>query len=79
MYGFEESENTRRQKLPNNKIEKKNLFVRIKSKGLFEIADQEKFTYGSYILTSKGNNIIDALIRDNGVDKTKIVIKDIGW
>ena len=53
--------------------------MRIKSKGLFEIADQEKFTYGSYILTSKGNNIIDALIRDNGVDKTKIVIKDIGW
>ena len=32
-----------------------------------------------YTLTLKRNNNDDLLIRDNGVDTAKIVIKDIGW
>ena len=80
MYGFEESQATRRQKLPNNKTEKGTFFVRIKLKDLFGFADQEKITYGlGYSLTLKRNNYNNPIIRDNGVDAAKIVIKDIGW
>ena len=32
-----------------------------------------------YTLTLKRNNNNDPIIRDNGVDAAKIVIKDIGW
>ena len=42
MYGFEESQATRRQELTNNKTEKGTFFVRIKLKDLFGFADQEK-------------------------------------
>ena len=80
MYGFEESQATRRQELTNNKTEKGTFFVRIKLKDLFGFADQEKITYGlGYTLTLKRNNINDPIIRDNGVDAAKIDIKDIGW
>ena len=42
MYGFEESQATRRQELTNNKTEKGTFFVRIKLKDLIGFADQEK-------------------------------------
>ena len=80
MYGFEESQATRRQELTNNKTEKGTFFVRIKLKDLFGFADQEKITYGlGYSLTLKRNNNNDPIIRDNGVDAAKINIKDISW
>ena len=80
MYGFEESQATRRQELTNNKTEKGTFFVRIKLKDLFGFADQEKITYGlGYSLTLKRNNNNDSIIRDNGVDAAKINIKDISW
>ena len=80
MYGFEESQATRRQELTTNKTEKGTFFVRIKLKDLFGFADQEKITYGlGYSLTLKRNNNNDPIIRDNGVDAAKIVIKDISW
>ena len=80
MYGFEESQATRRQELTTNKTEKGTFFVRIKLKDLFGFADQEKITYGlGYSLTLKRNNINDPIIRDNGVDAAKIDIKDISW
>ena len=80
MYGFEESENTRRLELTNHKTEKGTFFVRIKLKDLFGFADQEKITYGlGYSLTLKRNNNNDPIIRDNGVDAAKIDIKDIAW
>ena len=46
MYGFEESESTRRQKLTNNKTEQGTLFVAVRLIDLFGFADQEKVTYG---------------------------------
>ena len=80
MYGFEESQATRRQELTNNKTEKGTFFVRIKLKDLFGFADQEKITYGlGYSLTLKRNNNNDSIIRDNGVDAAKTNIKDISW
>ena len=80
MYGFEESQATRRQELTTNKTEKGTFFVRIKLKDLFGFADQEKITYGlGYSLTLKRNNNNDPIIRDNGVDAAKINIKDISW
>ena len=80
MYGFEESQATRRQELTTNKTEKGTFFVRIKLKDLFGFADQEKITYGlGYSLTLKRNNNNDSIIRDNGVDAAKINIKDISW
>ena len=80
IYGFEESTAIRRQELTNHKTEKGTFFVRIKLKDLFGFADQEKITYGlGYSLTLKRNNNNDSIIRDNGVDAAKIVIKDIGW
>ena len=45
MYGFEESQATRRQELTNNKTEKGTFFVRIKLKDLFGFADQGKITW----------------------------------
>ena len=42
MYGFEESQATRRQELTNNETEKGTFFVRIKLKDLLGFADQEK-------------------------------------
>ena len=80
LYGFEESQATRRQELTNNKTEKGTFFVRIKLTDIFGFADQEKITYGlRYSLTLKRNNNIDSIIRDNGVDAAKINIKDISW
>ena len=80
LYGFEESQATRRQELTTNKTEKGTFFVRIKLKDLFGFADQEKITYGlGYSLTLKRNNNNDPIIRDNGVDAAKIYIKDISW
>ena len=80
MYGFEESQATRRQELTNNKTEKGTFFVRIKLTDIFGFADQEKTTYGlGYTLTLKRNNNNDPIIRDNGVDAAKINIKDISW
>ena len=80
MYGFEESQATRRQELTNNKTEKGTFFVRIKQKDLFGFADQEKKTFGlGYNLTLKRNNNNDPIIRDNGVDAAKVVVKDISW
>ena len=80
MYGFEESQATRRQELTNNKTEKGTYFVRIRLSDIFGFADQEKITYGlGYTLTLKRNNNNDPIIRDNGVDAAKINIKDISW
>ena len=42
MYGFEESQATRRQELTNNKTEKGLFFVGIKLTDIFGFADQEK-------------------------------------
>ena len=54
--------------------------MRIKLKDLFGFADQEKITYGlGYTLTLKRNNNNDAIIRGNGVDAAKVVVKDISW
>ena len=80
MYGFEESQATRRQELITNKTEKGTFFVRIRLSDIFGFADQEKITYGlGYTLTLKRNNNNDPIIRDNGVDAAKINIKDISW
>ena len=80
MYGFEESQATRRLELATKKTEKGTFFVNIKLIDLFGFADQEKVTYGlGYTLTSKRKNNNDLIIRDNGTDAAKIVIKDIGW
>ena len=80
MYGFEESEATRRLELTNNKTEKGTFFVRIKLCDLFGFADQEKITYGlGYSLHLKRNNNNDPIIRTAGTDAAKIIIKDIGW
>ena len=80
MYGFEESQATRRQELTNNKTEKGTFSVRIRLSDIFGFADQEKITYGlGYSLTLKRNNNNDPIIRDNGVDAAKINIKDISW
>ena len=80
MYGFEESQATRRLELTTNKTEKGTFFVRIKLRDLFGFADQEKITYGlGYSLTVKRNNNNDPFFRDNGVDAAKIDIKDISW
>ena len=80
MYGFEESQATRRQELTTNRTEKGTFFVRIKLTDIFGFADQEKITYGlGYTLTLKRNNNNDSIIRDNGVDPAKINIKDLSW
>ena len=80
MYGFEESQATRRQELTNNKTEKGTFFVRMKIIDIFGFADQEKITFElGYTLTLKRNNNNDPIIRDNGVDAAKINIKDISW
>ena len=80
MYGFEESQATRRQELTNNKTEKGTFFVTIKLTDIFGFADQEKITYGlGYTLTLKRNNNNDPIIRDNAITAAKINIKDISW
>ena len=80
LNGFEESSTIRRQELTNNKNEKGTFFVRIKLKDLFGFADQEKITYGlGYTLTLKRNNNNDPILRENGVDAAKLVVKDISW
>ena len=80
MYGYEESQATRRQELTNNKTEKGTFFVKIKLTDIFGFADQEKITYGlGYTLTLKRKNNNDPIIRDNDVDAAKINIKDISW
>ena len=74
MYGFEESQATRRLELTTNKTEKGTFFVSIKLSDLFGFADQEKVTYGlGYTLTLKRNNNNDPIIRTAGVDAAKIV------
>ena len=77
MYGFEESQATRRLELTTNKTEKATFFVRIKLKDLFGFADQENGL--GYSLTLKRNNNYDPIFGDNGVDAAKIDIKDISW
>ena len=80
MYGFEESQATRRQELTNNKTEKGTFFVRIRLSDIFGFADQEKITYGlGYTLMLKRNNNNDPIIRDNAITAAKINIKDISW
>ena len=80
MYGFEESTTIKRQELTNNKTEKGTFFVRINLKNLFGFADQEKITYGlGYTLTFKRNTNNDVVLRTNGVDAAKVVVKDISW
>ena len=80
VYGFEKSQATRRQELTNNKTEKRTFFVNIKLTDLFGFADKEKVTYGlGYTLFLKRNKINDPIMKGNGVDAAKIVIKDIGW
>ena len=80
LYGFEESQATRRLELTNNKTEKGTFLVNIKLFDLFGFADQEKITYGfGYFLTLKRNNNNDPIIRTNATDAAKIVIKDIRW
>ena len=80
MYGFEESENTRRLELTNHKTEKGTFFVRTKLKDLVGFADQEKIPYGlGYTLTLKRNTNNDMILRGAGVDAAKVVVKDISW
>ena len=80
MYGFEESQATRRQEVTNNKTEKGTFFVRIKLTDIFGFADQEKITYGlGYTLTLKRNDNNDPIIRDNAITAAKISIKNISW
>ena len=80
MYGLEEAQATRRQELTNNKTEKGTFFVNNKLIDLFGFADQEKVTYGlGSTLSLKRKNHNDPIIRDNGTDAAKIVIKDVGW
>ena len=80
MYGFEESVTIRRRELTNNKTEKGTFFGNINLTDLFGFANQEKITYGlGYTLTLKRKINNDPIIRDNGVDAAKIVMKDIGW
>ena len=80
MYGFEESQATRRLELTTNKTEKGTFFVNIKLIDLFAFAEKEKVAYGlGYTLTLKRNNNNDPIIRSAGVDAAKNVIKDIGW
>ena len=80
MYGFEESQATRKLELTTNKTEKGTFFLKIKLTDLFGFADPEKVTFGlGYILFLKRNNNIDPDFRTAGVDAAKIVIKDIGW
>ena len=43
MYGFEESENPRRQELTNSKSEKRTFFEKIRLIDLFGFADMAKF------------------------------------
>ena len=69
MYGFEESQATRRQKITNNQTEKGTFFVNIKPIDLFGFADQVKVTYGlSYTPTLERNKNNDPIIRTAGVD-----------
>ena len=80
MYGSEESHATRRLELTTNKTEKGTFFVNIKLIVLFGFTDHEKVTYGlGYTLTLKRKINNDPIIRDNGTDAAKTVIKDIGW
>ena len=80
MYGFQESQATRRLELFTKKTEKGTFFVNNKPTDLFEFADQEKVTYGlGYTLTLKRNINKEPINRTAGVDAAKMVIKDIGW
>ena len=54
--------------------------MRIKLKDFFGFADQEKITYGlGYTLTLNRNSSNDPIIRGNGVDAAKVVVRDISW
>ena len=80
MYGFEESEATRRLELTKYKKSKGTYFVRIKLTDVFGYADQEDITYGlGYTLTLKRNKSNDAIVRDNAIALAKIDLKDICW
>ena len=80
MYGFEESQPTRRLELTTHKTEKGTIFVKIKLTDLFGFAGQEKVTFGlGYTLSLKRNNNNEPNIRAAGVDAAKIVTKDISW
>ena len=80
MYGFEESDATRRLELTTNKTAKGTFFVTIKLRDSFGFADQEKITYGlGYNLTLKRIDNNDPIVRTAGVDVAIKDIKDIGW
>ena len=80
VYGFEDNQTVRRQELTNRKTEKGTYFVRIRLTDIFGFATQHKVTYGlGYKLTLKRNINNDCIIRNNGVDEAKIIIKDISW
>ena len=80
MYGFKESQATRRQEITNNKTEKGTFFVKTRPTDMFGFADQDKVQHGlGYTLTLKQNNNNGPIIRTAAADAAKIVIKDIGW
>ena len=80
MYWFEESVTMKRQELTNNKTEEGSFFVNIMLIDFFWFVYQEKVTYGlSNTLTLKCNNNNNPILRNNGVDDAKIVMKHIGW
>ena len=80
LYGFEESQATRRLELTTYKTEEGSFFVNIELIDLIGFADQEKVTYGlGYTLTLKRNNNNDHTIKDNGTDAAKRVINYIRW
>ena len=79
LYVFEESVTIRRQELAYHKTERGTIFVKIKLRDLFGSAGQKK-TYGlCYTPTLKRNSSNDAIIRGNGVDAAKVVVKYISW
>ena len=67
MYGYEETENTRREELTIKKNRITNNFVRIKLKDLFGCTH-----------AVKRNSVNDSIIRENAIALTKIVLKDFG-
>ena len=79
LYGFEESDISRRQELTNNVVEKGTIFLRIKFRDLFGFADQEKKVVDEfgYTLSLTRNNTNDPIIRDDEIAVAKVYIKYI--
>ena len=74
LYGFEESQATRRLELTNNKTEKRTFFVDITLTDLIGCPDREEVTY-CLGYTLKRNIKNKPIVRTAGVDAAKIVIK----